>query len=384
MTISPFLLIFLCLHNAFDCFVHFSYIPFEWYLLWSSVHVVNHLSFGFNWIVWIYRILCNLIEPLNKKKLIGGVGIIDMIELDPKHDHSRDPEHLYLNNQPIQIMDMCFLGFLFIVMLAWPSVVRFFMHKWNMKYNSIYKYYHNLISKYLLAYKYTSNCEFLTYFHRMQALTQCTHLIINYSLLCMLHIWLLNDIMFQVAWAAIWCEYFIYVQMIYRCLLVDLSVVGKRYNTFFDRMVAHFWSIHLELINNEKYVFGSIYWTFYNLENKRHLIMNNTASNKDDDDDNKHVKSWKQHTPSMPILYWPWINYGFTYFTPTLMEVQTKYEKMHSSICNVVSAAASSMSLDPHSRTVVVNSNITTLNTNLANKSNLEGLREGLRPFQPT
>lgn len=370
-----FLVIFWCMTNAIDIYTKFGMIPPEWYIIWSSIFMVNYLSIGFDSAIWIIRIINGLLPSINKimsntPTTIGGTIIKSKdLSLDRNLNPNLNPNSaaaVMLGSNPgigqgigmgtginqglgSSINALVFVGndiemvwYHYVLILVFfamgfiiPSMIRFYIHRVGMKLPNYIMYFKH-VSKQLLDDKlHDRTCIF---FHRWyNAPMLSISLIIHYILIQLIQFILPESLNFlvKILWCGIWCDHYIYINMIFMAITSDIRTVGKRYNVFKDRIVAHFWSIYLELINLEYYSFGSIYWTFYNTRHinaKLNGYYNNKKNNSKGDnysdptlDNNNMMSSSFSLNNYLPILFFPWINYLFTTFTPSLMDVQTKF-----------------------------------------------------------
>lgn len=348
VVIVNLLISFLCIKDYFQWagLLNEFIIP-ELILVWISLFMIQYLNMGFNWMMWLYKLI-----PHNKEDyVIGG-----MKDYHPSmHDYTHnimDIPNLDLDIDLAQEHYTITIIIAVIIIIAWPSYIRYISNKLAIKYIPYYRKYIRLIARDLMWFKITvdHNPQYLTRYHRLQFITQSIQIMFHYILIQSLH-QVVSETMFSILWFGIWSEYCFYVHMSLVCIsVIDISSLGKRYSTFMDRMGAHFWSFYIDLAGHDhinsiyettdildirNYAFGSLYWTFINPTNRKNLRKINVNSNSSSSSNggtngtmDSNDSSFSSSSNSWPIVYWPWSNYWYTHFYPTLYDIQTRYSQV--------------------------------------------------------
>ena len=326
------LLIFFCLTKALECYIHFGRLLPEWITIWASIFMINYLSFGFDWIIWLFRILNNLISSSNRNI---GASIYKNTKQSDTSIITTNPNSVTTVENSVYVFDyesldwitfsiiivVCILGFM------WPSMLRYYVHKLFMRFR-LFQEYTKEISARLIQCKQENITDWK--FHIWYN-TPMISINLFLSYIMIQFVYLILPIQFfyipTVLWTSIWCENYIHLEMTIIALLADVKTLNIRYtNIFKERVVTHFWAFHFNLLDKNKNSFGSIFWSFYGTS---HLLSatttNNNNNNKFNNHNNKKILSNEGLQRYIPILYIPWLNYLVTHFNITLYDIQKRF-----------------------------------------------------------
>jgi hypothetical protein len=272
-----------CIFNALQCYSRLGIITPSWLFLWILAFV-NFLELMPSRKILLY---------FSRKVNTIGASYETAADLDNWLTEQVEPNHTLAWIGIVQVV--CFVTFMV------PSLVRYVLCLLRVHLYS----YHTDISHNLLKFKYNNIINKYRYFY-LEMLIELLIRSVIYA--CVIHavFYVFVSISYYCliffVWTTLWFEEFIYHEMTIEALTADIKTIGLKYNSVFkERFVAHFWAYYLGYPNT--HTFGSMY-----LSARRET----------------HSKHNKNNIINI-IVPFPWINYALTYFSPSLFEIQGKF-----------------------------------------------------------
>jgi hypothetical protein len=329
---------FIC-QRGVQLWLKFGYMPREWMALW-----VNLFGLGLPPILAakgfvLFKYLFGGLFGMKRRVVLGSTAAMDPFTGLPAHStHSARDVYAGVETHLTELFDGSFslhqivdvalalsLVITFIVALVLPPLLRFVTHYVLYTYSSTYRNRWVAASDALVAYKY-GELSNLNAYHNMQTILQCIHLTIAQGLLYALNLFVLDNMLYKIAWFAIWADQMLYTEISLECLRVDFRADMQMWPVAWKRLLAHFWGQHInrKLNAREFFSFGSLYWTYRSNPSNAPLIKHIPAS-----ETSKALGYWRSIV-TFPFhfmcRYFAWSEYTSFDLVHSLDDIATDFE----------------------------------------------------------